>query len=321
MGYSFIIPAYKSDKTIDRCLHSIQNQVGINQDAYEVIVVLCRPTKKILRYLEKRENIIFITTQKRNRSYSRNLGAQKAKFEYLVFVDSDIALSRNWVNNQKTILNNKLVAASQGSFKWDLECQTRQKKYGFLPNVQSSFFSEYGTVVVTGACIYSAKIFMKIGGFNENVLWHEDLDLSIRAFNMGYALAYNQYSIAYLLKENQTIAHLVKRSFISGFHSGQLDRYYFGRSRVLKHAKFYKNKLINIISNSRQNIIESLIYVINYTFKLLGHSASAVKFKNPKYSFPRNVKPYKGIKDNYQGQYHFGLLYINGQRCLYNPKE
>ena len=90
---SFIITTFNSDKTIVRAIKSILNQKS-NLD-FEIIVVddgSNDKTKDVLKsYYDK---IKYYYKENEGVACARNFGMQKAKGEYIIFVDSD-----DYINN------------------------------------------------------------------------------------------------------------------------------------------------------------------------------------------------------------------------------
>ena len=87
---SIIVPVYNGEKSIERCLRSIQNQSYTN---IEVIVVNDGSTdhteKVIKKYVEEDARFHYIKKDNTGVSDSRNLGMASAKGEYFQFVDGD----------------------------------------------------------------------------------------------------------------------------------------------------------------------------------------------------------------------------------------
>lgn len=323
MKFSFIIPAYKSEETITKCLKGILEQSELEQGEFEIIIVLCRPTLEFEELIPEHPNIITLKTDVKNRSFSRNLGSSKSKGEFLIFVDSDVYLEQDWLKHCMPVFNNKLVAASQGRFIWDDGCSDLKKRFSFLPKVESSIFSKYGPVVVTGACVYRASIFNALGKFTEEVLWNEDLNLSVSAFNSGYAIAYSETAVAVLLNEKYSLRENLRRSYKSGFHSCQLNKYFYNHAK-LKETSFFYLKMI--FTNARRILFRrnrklSLHYFLHYSVKLMGYWVSRITVSKTYFTFPKEARPYKGIKENLDEKYEVGLLYINNNRCLYDTKN
>lgn len=90
---SVIIPAYNSEPFIEDCINSLVNQ---SYDNYEVIVVNDGSTDftemKVNSYVEKYENINLVTQTNQGVSAARNTGIDKAKGDYILFLDADDCL-------------------------------------------------------------------------------------------------------------------------------------------------------------------------------------------------------------------------------------
>lgn len=99
---SVIIPCYNSAGFIDRCLTSMKNQ---SYKDFEVILVddySTDGTVDILKKWEKSNDLsiqIFINTQNSGPAYSRKVGIENAKGEFIVFCDSDDWYDPNYIFN------------------------------------------------------------------------------------------------------------------------------------------------------------------------------------------------------------------------------
>ena len=95
---SIIVPVYNGEKSIERCLRSIQNQSYTN---IEVIVVNDGSTdhteKVIKKYVEEDARFHYIKKDNTGVSDSRNIGMAAAKGEYFQFADGD-----DWLVKQAT---------------------------------------------------------------------------------------------------------------------------------------------------------------------------------------------------------------------------
>ena len=100
MKYSIIVPAYNTEKYIDKCLKSIFSNTYKN---FEVIIVNDGSTDKtediINKYIKKYDNIIYIKQKNMGLSLARNNGVKKATGDYLLFIDSDDYVEKNLLEN------------------------------------------------------------------------------------------------------------------------------------------------------------------------------------------------------------------------------
>ena len=90
MKLSIIIPVYRVETTLDRCVESIMNQ---NLDDFEIILVddgspdNC--PKMCDDWAKRDTHISVIHQQNRGLSDARNAGIDTARGDYITFVDSD----------------------------------------------------------------------------------------------------------------------------------------------------------------------------------------------------------------------------------------
>ncbi len=97
---SVIIPSYKPGEYIEKCIESVCNQT-LDKNCYEVIVVLngCNePYRSRLNEMLNgySNNIQLIQTDTPGVSNARNMGLDRARGEYIVFIDDDDWVSPNY---------------------------------------------------------------------------------------------------------------------------------------------------------------------------------------------------------------------------------
>ncbi|HCI6400040.1 TPA: glycosyltransferase family 2 protein, partial [Klebsiella pneumoniae] len=88
---SFVIPLYNTEKYIVDCIDSILEQKEIDLSLVEIIVVDDGSTDNSLAMLERYSENKNITVIKKNNSgisLTRNLGVERAKGNYIFFLDS-----------------------------------------------------------------------------------------------------------------------------------------------------------------------------------------------------------------------------------------
>ena len=104
--YSIIIAAYNAEQYLVSCIHSVLNQTYKN---YEIIVVNDGSTDSTASIVEqmnqKYSSIIHVIQKNAGPFIARRNGAINSKGEYLLFLDSDDALT----NNCLSVLNNAIM--------------------------------------------------------------------------------------------------------------------------------------------------------------------------------------------------------------------
>lgn len=96
---SVIIPIYNAEKFLSLCLESIINQtyknleiVLVNDGSLDNSIEICR------QYAERDNRIKIIDDKNRGVSYARNKGIEKATGQYILFIDSDDIVKKNYID-------------------------------------------------------------------------------------------------------------------------------------------------------------------------------------------------------------------------------
>lgn len=115
---SIVVPVYKVEKYLHRCIDSILSQTYKN---FELILVddgspdgcpsICD------EYASLYENIIVIHKENRGVSAARNSGIQIARGKYITFIDSDDFVKESFLEVLKTALDVNNVSISMCSYK------------------------------------------------------------------------------------------------------------------------------------------------------------------------------------------------------------
>jgi glycosyltransferase involved in cell wall biosynthesis len=170
--FSIIIPVRNINPYLEETLKKIKNQT---LKSYEILVI----TDKIS--LESGASI-----HQMGPSFKRNLGAKKAKGEYLAFLDDDSYPDKNWLKNAFQIIKNSPnTAAVCGPCLTPPKDNIKQKASGL---VWSSIFGSGGAGVYRNSIkssrlvddyptvnlVVNKKDFLKVGGFNNHYWPGED---------------------------------------------------------------------------------------------------------------------------------------------------
>lgn len=103
-GISVVIPSYKGEKTIIRCLDSLYLQ-SLDASMFEVIIALNgerdATRDKINKYLEECPslNVRALELDLTGASYARNQAIKQAKFSHITFVDDDDYINEDYLFN------------------------------------------------------------------------------------------------------------------------------------------------------------------------------------------------------------------------------
>lgn len=163
---SVIIPFYNSQRTLRRCLLSVQ--AALREDM-EVILVSDGSTDDSVAIAAEFPFKLISSSTRSGPATARNKGAEEAKGEYLLFVDADVLLREDTIEKLLETYNERsdIVGVSaiysdrpvaDGLFQ---EFKTIEETYKY-----SSYTSDEYSAFDTHCGSVRSDIFIEIGGFN-----------------------------------------------------------------------------------------------------------------------------------------------------------
>ncbi len=128
---SFIIPTFNSENTIERTIESILGQVQTCLE-YEIIVVddgSTDNTKEIMQKYFNNEKVKYYYKENSGVADARNVGVNKSKGNYVIFVDSDDYISKTLLYDIEKYINNGIDI-----IKWNVTFVDSNKNEISKPN-------------------------------------------------------------------------------------------------------------------------------------------------------------------------------------------
>ena len=187
--FSVIIPTLNEEQYLPELLNDLANQTYQN---FEVIVVDGysddKTQEKAKQFSQKLPSLTVINSLKRNLPYQRNLGAKSSNGDYLIFFDADVQVPKNYL---KEIVKALEIDRVDFMTTW-LEGDDKSLKSEILMTA-TNLMIEVSKLIdkpfaVGGNAIISKTAFKSIGGYREDLTFHEDYDLSMRLNKAGYKL-------------------------------------------------------------------------------------------------------------------------------------
>jgi glycosyltransferase involved in cell wall biosynthesis len=184
---SFVIPVLNGERDIARCLRSIQ-RLHFLSEAYEVIVMdngSTDHTPQIVREL----GFDCLVVPDVHVSVLRNRGAAMARGDYLAFVDADMELAPEWLQNGLSVFTERQVVGSGCFPDIPKEATWVQRAWSIHRRGRLSE-SKLTPVGWLGSAnlIVRRDAFLAVGGFNEHLKTTEDVDLCYRLGQYGTIL-------------------------------------------------------------------------------------------------------------------------------------
>ncbi len=263
MKISIIIPVYKAEKYIERCVRSLFEQT---LDELEYIFVDdCSPDgsiaiieRLIAEYPERKDNVHIITHEKnKGLSIARNSGSAMAKGEYIAYCDSD-----DWVDvHMYELLYESAVSSCAELVYCDFykcyeECRyvlyktvaPVENKVEFIKSYMNSF---------TSACNLIAKRKLLLEHnllFPENTAYREDFCFTIPLYYYAKTINKVDKALYFYNKANEFSLLTVKNeiAYKDEIHCDLEILEFFSREGVLDH---FKEQMSWLILRDKQDLI------------------------------------------------------------------
>lgn len=277
MGLSIITPHFNDMEGLVRIYRCLETQ---SSPDWEWIIVDDFSDSTVLFNVEKwrkstdDHRIRFIqNVHKSNASVCRNLGAEAASFEDLVFLDADdyisldFVLSRDITFNEFAVFKNTAVIDRNG---------TQEIRPSLNENYLNRFLNAQFIWPIT-ATLWKKGFFIEIGKFDPNLQRLQDVELAIRAlfFGTNHKVIDNAIDFFYCTQPIRSKADIVRKSCMSvnylilklhkdytldTYRQSLIKSYYYACVKGLHRCKnrrdvvyvkeslilFYKKKYINV---------------------------------------------------------------------------
>lgn len=199
---SVIVPTYNSQANIERCLESIRKQTYPDIE----IIVVDNHSLDNTREIAQKYSQVYIKGPER--SSQRNFGASLAKGDFFLFVDSDMELTAEVVDEcvrEALDKNTDAIIVPELSFGegfWT-KCKALER---------SCYLKDS---LIEAPRFFRRKAFLAVKGYDEDLIAAEDWDLSLRIKKAGFSFS----RIKSLIRHNEgrlSLGNTLKKKFIYG---------------------------------------------------------------------------------------------------------
>lgn len=190
---SVIIPTYKDDLRLNKCLEALNRQT-LSKDLFEVIIVNNCVERDVRIEIHHSLNLSIKAESIKGSYAARNSGISCAKGKILGFTDSDCIPDPAWLENALKHFNkDECVMIIGGAIKLfysdtKLSCaEIYEKAFAFR---QDKNIKERG-FAVTANMFTSKEVIEKIGVFNNMLYSSGDVEWGLRAQSAGFKILYS----------------------------------------------------------------------------------------------------------------------------------
>lgn len=220
---SVVIPTYNCDTVIEPCLKSVKKQTYKH---IEIIVVDSFSTDKTANIAKKYGRVYSFGKDPRRKNitsatFQRNHGVSKAKGEFIYWIDSDMRLTPNVINNCIYEIGRQSADAiivpevSVGDSFW-AKCRALEKK---CYNRSNRSYTDAARFIKRG-------VWNELGGLDSSLGSTDDFDFQARLDKNGYKTI-KLKDFIYHFEGNLTL----KKQFIKKFIYGKIALGYFNKYR------------------------------------------------------------------------------------------
>ncbi|MBD3244424.1 MAG: glycosyltransferase [Candidatus Moranbacteria bacterium] len=276
---SLVILNYNGKKHLKALLDSVLEQTYRN---FEVIVIDNCSTDNSLKIIKRYKKLSIKLISLKNPksfSYANNLGIKKAKNNFVLFLNNDLKLEKNCLNN--------LIFKTQKAKNWaaialkmrmyyspkiinSLGVSLKEKRFGydnFLGLIDFGQIDDTKQIMASsfGAVLVKKDLFEKIGVLDDNYyFYYEDLDWCYRAQLLDYKILTCPEALVYHKFSGSSTG---RKGNLKKIKLAIINRIYFVSKNFNKFylKKFLKNYLIEDFLKFGVHLIKfRFLYALNY---------------------------------------------------------
>lgn len=234
---SIVIPTFNEEGYIGRLLVSIAAQT---MQPHEVIIVDSFSTDNTYDDIAKYMDHLPLTCISVGRGIgkARNVGAAAATGDVLLFLDSDVELQPNFLEDASWEFNERNLDLASAHFYVDPDCSKFDRFGAKVLSIYNASFQYSKNPMGSGFCIFAKKEWHKrIHGFNETFRHSEDHDYVKRAVEHG-AIFRLLKSVRFKLS-NRRYVHDGRFTVLSLYTKAEINRLFFNYKYAPREEALY----------------------------------------------------------------------------------
>ncbi len=216
LAVSIIIPVRNRPDDIEACLQSV-GELDYPDDRLEVIVVDDASDDQTPDVVSRFPVRLIRLKQHKRASFCRNHAARQARGDLLAFIDSDCLADSAWLRELVPAFKDAQLGALGGMVDgyFNVNGLDRYEKARSSLSVSTWFrrSQKNDPFFYLPACnlVVRRRLFQDIGGFNEELVVGEDVDLSWRIRHRGYHIEFRPQGRVYHKHRNRVFSFCRRR--------------------------------------------------------------------------------------------------------------
>jgi glycosyltransferase involved in cell wall biosynthesis len=164
------VPFYDSERYIQACIDSLQNQEGVG-GPYELIFVNNRSVDGTAAIVESTAGMIVLNEDTPGAYVARNTGIAKASAPLIAFTDADCTVDANWLRSIQDAMDDPSLGIAVGHFRYPGRASLALRILGAYENAKTEYVlndcaPSYHFAFANNMAV-RASLFEEIGLFKE----------------------------------------------------------------------------------------------------------------------------------------------------------
>lgn len=179
---SVIIPAYNEEELIPKTLESLKK---LERKPDEIVVVDSHSTDNTVK-IAKSYGARVLEVEKRGIGLAREQALMAANGDIVAFTDADTIVPKDWLTKIEETLSKSKVVGVFGTFRVPSGWWVYRWYINYLQPVLNQIYYWFGIPMAPGQNMaFIRKVGIDAGGFPENFLIAEDLEMASRLMKKG----------------------------------------------------------------------------------------------------------------------------------------
>lgn len=260
---SIVMPSYNHGKFIAKSIDSILNQTYTN---WELLIIDNNSTDETLDVLkkyksEKRINVFYVNN-KGSIGYSRNIGLNRAKSDYIAFIDSDDLWSSTKLKECICYLKNYDLIYHDVKIRFLSNLKKSAIRLPVFNNIENNNLKILllsGNPIVNSSVITKKSLLIKVGGIDETKEINKSVDYHTW---LKIATVTNRFK------------HLKKILGENLIHENNLSL-----QNMMPSTKSATEQFIHYLSQKEKNQYQSRLFFIDFSHKFHSKNYTEIDFK------------------------------------------
>ncbi len=231
---SVVVPAYNAAVSIASCISSLKEQ---EYDLpYEIIIVDDGSSDNTAQLAEASGVRVIKQERKRGAAAARNSGVEAAKGKLICFTDADCRPRNNWIQQLTLPFTDQEIIGAKGTYASEqTELVARFVQIEYEDKYDLLLTQDRINFIDTYSAAYRKQILVANDGFDEQIFYVEDQELSFRLAARGYQMVFYPQAVVTHLHSNSWSSYFRKK-FMIGYWKAQILRRFPGRAVQDSHT-------------------------------------------------------------------------------------